>query len=183
MLERGKEMLTILSGMFALSNMGQPLPDLDLVIRMIKSPPITPNESVCRFARSLIESDEIENAFTEEAESWFKTLSDPKEFERYQFNHPDIFKLYKQAQSIVRRIRVAKEVLENYSFGSICSVEFAVSRLEIKIPISKCYGNIIDSKTLDNLLSVLQEREVVQTFTKVMWVGIKDNQFYIWCVV
>jgi hypothetical protein len=63
-----------LSAAFAISNMGHAVP------AHISEPPFqddryaSPRSSVCNFAGHLMETDEHEEIFTEEAESWYEDL-------------------------------------------------------------------------------------------------------------
>jgi len=70
-----KPRLFILSGIFAVTNMGMAMPSKAELDRAIKHPPTSVNNSVMMFAQQYMETDEHADMFCEEAKGWFKDLS------------------------------------------------------------------------------------------------------------
>jgi hypothetical protein len=83
----------ILAAIFAVSNMGQPLPDESAVRRLRKLDRITLSGAVCDLAGQYMESDDHQDIFEGEARSWRGEIilrGDSYMRER----HPDIFALF-----------------------------------------------------------------------------------------
>jgi hypothetical protein len=66
--------LMVLAGMFAVSNMGQNLPDTKLIARAKANPPTTASSCAVYFAGQYMETDEHEAMFTAEVRMWLRDL-------------------------------------------------------------------------------------------------------------
>lgn len=85
--------LMILPAIFARSNMGHGLPDASAVAADRRRTTTTLQGCVIHYAGHLMETDEHEEMFLEEARSWVKTLRRDGKSKTCQF-HPDIGALY-----------------------------------------------------------------------------------------
>jgi hypothetical protein len=91
-----KSTLLILSGIFAVSNMGQKLPSVEKVAGAIQYPPSDANASACMFAEQYMETEAHERIFTKEVKMWMKSLKENEKL--YRRSSPDIFKLLEDAK-------------------------------------------------------------------------------------
>jgi hypothetical protein len=91
-----KQKAITLSGMFALSNMGLPLPDKTIVARAKKYPPKTADDSAYMFCEHVMETNEHERAFKLEARDWKFRLSNMTD-EQAAKTWPDMIALYDAA--------------------------------------------------------------------------------------
>lgn len=90
-----KQDLIILASMLAISNMGMERPSSEEVQRMKKAAPQDVDSCVIGFAQQYIESDEIQDAFVEEARAWHDHLS--KYPSKLRSSHKHILVLYQEA--------------------------------------------------------------------------------------
>src|SRR4029077_220462 len=74
----------ILSGLFARTNMGQPMPkDIDWMLdRLYSCKHMSVEEATNTFCGEFMESEEIENGFYEEAHGWYKHTFKKKKYTR-----------------------------------------------------------------------------------------------------
>lgn len=100
--------ILILSGIFAVSNMGQKLPELHRVVDAVRYPPKNAHSSACIFAEQYMESYEHEKIFEDEVKMWVKYLGKKKDLELYKKSSPDIFTLFNQAKEQVNEEARAK---------------------------------------------------------------------------
>ena len=73
----------VLATMCAISNMGQPLPKINEVKRLLNTRDISISSSVLFFASQYIETDKDQEIFEQEAEMWLNKLKD-KSIEQLQ---------------------------------------------------------------------------------------------------
>ena len=86
----------LLSGIFAVSNMGLPLPKPEKVTWAKKAPTRSDTDWAYFFGQEYMESDEIADTFSQEARSWQKRLKKTTD-EEFAARWPDIAKLYDEA--------------------------------------------------------------------------------------
>ena len=91
-----KQMVLILAGMFARSNMGMELPSLEDVQTAKKHPPRSTNDVVILMCGDFLETEEQLKMFEDEAESWVNILEEDGE-EKSRRIHSAHFELYDRA--------------------------------------------------------------------------------------
>lgn len=82
----------VLSGVFAVSNMGQDLPKADDLARLNRAPSASVNSSVMYFAREYMECDEHQAMFEDEGRMWYRMLK-KQSLAEVAAKHKDIGKL------------------------------------------------------------------------------------------
>lgn len=88
-----KDERMILAGMLAVSNMGQAIPDIDLVSRAVKHPPSNANVTAVHFAEQYMETNDHERMFASEVRGWVKNLQEMS-WEEIRKAWPDIAQRY-----------------------------------------------------------------------------------------
>jgi len=74
----------ILSGMFALTNMGQPLPKnaREIIKRLHDTPTLTISNCTMAFCQDYMENDDHQDMFEQEAKHWYKKTFKLKKYTR-----------------------------------------------------------------------------------------------------
>lgn len=92
-----KKMVNVLAGMFSCTNIGLPMPSVDDVAWAKKNMANHSHISMMEhFCGSYIESDEMEELFRAEADSWHVQLSEMSE-DQARSIWPDAFETYDKA--------------------------------------------------------------------------------------
>lgn len=73
-----RDEIVILAAMFAVTNMGQAMPDVDVVRQLRRTKKVDLGSAVMCVAEQYMESDEHQDWFMEEAQSWVKQLKAKK---------------------------------------------------------------------------------------------------------
>ena len=95
-----RKKVMVLAGVLAVTNMGQPMPEVGAVVSALKFPPRNAEDAAIAFCGHLIESDEQLAVFSEEASMWVKLLQQKSE-EQARQSWPDHFALLDRAEAML----------------------------------------------------------------------------------